>query len=134
MPRSMRQTVMFCLYKKKQKKQQTADRKGRTIIENLQLNRDVMSYANPNKIQAAMIALDWEKVFDRVDWNFLFKALQHFGYGPEIIQKIKTFYQNVETQVKLNGHLPQVVLVKRGLWQGCPLSVILYIIFAEIYF
>ena len=39
-------------------REQTADRKGRTIIENLQLNRDVMSYANPNKIQAAMIALD----------------------------------------------------------------------------
>ena len=45
-----------------------------------------MSYANANKIQAAMIALDQEKVFDRVEWNLLLKALQHFGYGAEIIQ------------------------------------------------
>ena len=36
----------------------TAAIKGRTIIENLRLNRDVMSYANAHKIQAAVIALD----------------------------------------------------------------------------
>ena len=41
--------------------EQTAAIKGRTNAENLQLNRDVKSYANANKFQ--------------VDWNFLFKAL-----------------------------------------------------------
>ena len=59
------------------------------------------------------------------------KSLQHFGYGPEIIQKRKTVYQNIETQVKVNGHLSQAFLVKRRLRQGCPLFMILYIIFAK---
>ena len=68
--------------------EQTATIKGRTIIENLQLNRDVMSYANANKILAAMIALNQENAFHRVEWNFLLRTLQHFGCGPEIIQKI----------------------------------------------
>ena len=113
--------------------EQTAAIKGRTITENLQLNRDVIFYANANKIQVAMIALDQEKAFDRVDWNILFKALQHFGYGPEIIQKVKRVYQNIETQIEVNGHLSQDFLVKRGLRQGCPLSMILYIILAEIF-
>ena len=112
---------------------QTAAIKGRTIIENLQLNRDLMSYVNANKIQAAVIALDQERAFDRVDWNFLFKSPQHFEYGPEIIQKIKTVYQNIETQIKVNGNLSQAFLVKRGLRQRCPLSMIKYIIFAEIF-
>ena len=76
-----------------------------------------------------MIALDQEKAFDRVGWNFLIKVLQHFEYGPEIIQKIKTVYQNTETQIKVNGHLSQAFLVKRGLRQGCPLFMILYTIF-----
>ena len=35
--------------------------------------------------------------------------------------------------MKVNKHLSQVILVKRELRQGCPLSVILYIIFAEIF-
>ena len=68
-----------------------------------------------------------------MDWNFLFKVLQHFGYGSKIIQKIKTVYQNMEAQVKVNGHLPQDFLVRRGLRQGRPLSIILYIIFAEMF-
>ena len=74
--------------------EQTAAIIGSTIIENLQLNRDLITYVNANKIQAAMIALDQEKVFERVDWNFFFKALQYFGYGSEIIPRIKTVYQN----------------------------------------
>ena len=92
--------------------EQTAVVKGRTIIENLQLNQDVMSYANTNKIQAVVMVLDQEKAFDRVDWNFLFKTLLNFEYGPEVTQKIKTVYQNIETQVKING---QAFPVKRGL-------------------
>ena len=72
-----------------------------------------------------MIILDLEKALDMRDWNFVLKALQHF----EIIQKIKTVYQNIETQVKVSGHLSQAFLVKRGLRQGC-----LYIILAEIFF
>ena len=47
--------------------EQTVAIKGRNIIENLQLNRDVMSYANANKIQAVIIALDKENTFDRVN-------------------------------------------------------------------
>ena len=112
--------------------EQTAAIRGRVIIENWQLNREIMSYGSVNKIQAAMIAPDQEKVFDWIGWNFLFKALQYFGYGSEIIQKIKKNYRNIETRTKVNGHL-QAFLVKRGLRQGCPLSMILNIIFPEIF-
>ena len=87
-----------------------------------------MSYANTNKIQAAVMVLDQEKAFDRMDWNFLFKALQNFEYGPEVTQKIKTVYQNLETQVKING---RAFPVKRGLPWGCQLPMILYILFEE---
>ena len=74
-----------------------------------------------------------EEVFGRVDWDFLFKAQQLFRYEPEIIQKIKIVYQNMKTHFKVNGQLSQAFLIKRGLWQGCPLSIILYIILAEIF-
>ena len=38
--------------------EQTAAIKGRTIIENLQRNEDIMTYANANKSLAARISLD----------------------------------------------------------------------------
>ena len=75
-----------------------------------------------------MTEFDQEKTFESVDWNFLPKALQHFGHGSEIILKKKLVYQNIETQMKVNGHLPQASLVKRGLRQGRPLYVILYVV------
>ena len=42
-----------------------------------------MSYANANEIQAAMIALDQEKAFDKVGWNLLFKAQNISGMDPK---------------------------------------------------
>ena len=50
-----------------------------------------------------------------------------------MIQKIKTVCQNTETLVKVNGHLLQAFLVKRGLRQGDPLSMMLYIISTKIF-
>ena len=46
--------------------EQTAAVKGRTIIENLQINRDIISFANTNNLEASKITLDQEKAFDRV--------------------------------------------------------------------
>ena len=55
--------------------------------------------------------------------------MQHFGYGPRI-QKIRAVY-NIKAQVKVTGTY-QNFFLERGVKQGCPLSIILYIIFAEI--
>ena len=78
--------------------QQTAAIRGRTAIENLQLHRDLTSYVNAKNIHAAMIGLNQEKAFDRVNWDFLFKTLRNFGYGPRIIQKIRAVYNNIEAK------------------------------------
>lgn len=85
--------------------EQTAAIRGRSIIENLQLNRDIISFANLNKLEAAIIALDQEKAFDKVDREFLLKTLQKSGYGPKLIAKINTIYNEIEAKVKVNGHL-----------------------------
>ena len=113
--------------------EQTAAICGRSIIENLQLNRDIISYGNLNDLEAAIIMLDQEKAFDKVDREFLFKILQKFGYGPKLIARIETIYKDIEAQVKLNGHLSHFFSVVRGVRQGCPLSMILYIILAEVF-
>ena len=112
--------------------EQTAAIRGRTIIENLQLNRDIISYANLNNLEASIITLDQEKAFDRVDRHFLFQTLRKFGYGPKLIATIQAIYNNIEAQVKVNGNMSQSFLIERGVRQGCPLSMILYIILAEV--
>ena len=56
-------------------KEETAAVKGRAIIENLQINRVIISFANTNNLEASIITLDQEKAFDRVDRKFLLKTL-----------------------------------------------------------
>ena len=39
-----------------------------------------------------MTAVDFAKVFDSVNWNFLLKSLESFGFGESFTAWIKTFY------------------------------------------
>ena len=38
--------------------------------------RDIMYYSGINNISGALVNLDWEKAFDRVDWRFLIKIME----------------------------------------------------------
>ena len=112
---------------------QTASVRNRTIIENLQINRDIINYAKDQKIAGAIITLDQEKAFDRVSWNLLLKVLMKFNFGEKMCQRIEIIYKNITSKVKVNGHLSQPFVLKRGVRQGCPLSMLLYVILAELF-
>ena len=112
--------------------EQTAPVKGRTIIQNLQLNRDIISFANTKNLEATVITLDQEKAFDRVDRKFRIKTLKKFGYGPKMISIIEALYHNIVAQIKINGNIFQSFPIETGVRQGCPLLMILYIILADV--
>ncbi|CAL4130039.1 unnamed protein product, partial [Meganyctiphanes norvegica] len=44
---------------------------GRSIVECNTKIRDIMYYSGKNNITGAIINVDWEKAFDRVNWEFL---------------------------------------------------------------
>ena len=53
------------------------------------LARDMLDYIPDNNRPAILISLDQEKAFDRVDWDFTFKLLDHFGFGENFVAWIK---------------------------------------------
>ena len=110
---------------------QTASVRGRTINDNSRLLHDVISYANEINVPLAVINVDQMKAFDRVSHAFLFKTLQKFGFGPNFIQWIRLIYNSVSSSVKTNGWLSAFIQLERGLRQGCPLSMPLYVLTAE---
>ena len=58
----------------------------RTIVDcNCKL-RDILYYASTNNTTGALVNLDWEKAFDRVDWGFLMKILKKLGFPNFITQ------------------------------------------------
>ena len=50
----------------------------------------VIEEINKNKLQAVMFSLDAEKAFDRVNWEFLFRLLDKFGFHQIFIKTIKS--------------------------------------------
>ncbi|CAM2115990.1 unnamed protein product [Caretta caretta] len=74
----------------------------------------------------ALLSLDQEKAFDRVDHGYLLSTLQAFGFGPQFVSFLRVLYASAECLVRLNWTLTEPVSFGRGVWQGCPLSGQLY--------
>ena len=62
---------------------------------------------------------------------FLYKTMRPFGIGPVFIHWICQIYSNATTRVKVNGFLSDNIPLRCGVWQGCPLSPLIYILIIE---
>ena len=79
-----------------------------------------------------MTAIDFEKAFHFLNWNFLFKSLEFFGFGESFLGWIKTFYKNISSCVINNGFSTPSFNLKRDARQGDPLSPSLFILVLEL--
>ena len=89
----------------------------RTIFNNLFLIK------KKKNSQFYILQIDQAKAFDKIDHKFLFKTMEKMGFTKTFINFIKILYKNFFlTSSTLN----------KGLRQGCPLSLILYVVQGEI--
>ena len=105
--------------------------KGRTIFDNLHLLRDIVDYVDQKDLPLAFISLDQEKAFDRVNYDFMFRTLSAFNFGPSLIQWVKTLYSDIKSSVIVNNYISDTFDVTRGVRQGCSLSPLLYVLILE---
>jgi hypothetical protein len=105
---------------------------GRNISDNIHTMIDVIKYANEKKLNAAILLLDQEKAFDRVNHDFLFKTLKHFGFGTNFISWIKILFKNIFSKIKINGFQTEPIRVERVVRQDCPLSALLFVLVGEV--
>ena len=104
---------------------------GRNPNENSRLLKDIVYHANANNIGAAVLSLDQEKAFDRVEWSYLHRVLKQMNFGVSFSKWVSLFYSQIFSSILVNGEQTQAFKVTRGVRQGCPLSPLLYVIIAE---
>lgn len=78
-----------------------------------------------------MVGMDWNKAFDRVEHEFLFRVLERFGFGERLVGWVRRLYGSAKSCVKVNGVLTDRFEIGRSVRQGCPLSALLYAIAVE---
>ena len=99
--------------------------------ENVRALQDAVSYVDANNSGGAVISLDQEKAFDRVDWGFMLRVLGKMNFGPSFRSWVNLLYTDIFSRVLVNGFTSEAFRVTRGVRQGCPLSPLLYILVAE---
>ncbi len=77
--------------------------KNRTSTDNVRLLLHLMWLSQSQNVPVTTISLDAEKAFDRVEWQFLFSTLSHFGLNSNFIKWIKMLYKEPKAAVMTNG-------------------------------
>ena len=106
--------------------------KKRFIGYNIRLIEDIIYYQNKQSSDSYLAFIDFEKACDTLEWEFLFKTLKFYNFGPTFIKWIRTTYKRPSISIKNNGWLSESFEMKRGVRQGCPISSLLFILAAEI--
>ena len=72
--------------------------------------------------------VDYEKAFDSLDRETLWKLLRHYGVPVKFVNLIRNSYEGLSCRVVHEGQLTEKFEVKTGVRQGCLLSPFLFIL------
>ena len=65
--------------------------KGRTIFDAVRTIDEKMEFTERYQIQnGLLVAIDFQKAFDSINHDFMFKALSVFNFGPSFITEMDT--------------------------------------------
>nr|GFC34049.1 RNA-directed DNA polymerase, eukaryota, reverse transcriptase zinc-binding domain protein [Tanacetum cinerariifolium] len=75
--------------------------------------------------------VEFEKAYDSVNWTYLDYVLIQFGSGEKWRNWIQACLQSARTSILINRSPTSEFLIKRGLHQGDPLLLLLFILIME---
>ncbi|KAM1078104.1 hypothetical protein ACFX19_025815 [Malus domestica] len=114
--------------------QQNAFTKGRSIVDPIILTSECMNLLD-RRCRGGNIAIkfDIRKAFDTLDWGFLLRVLDAFGFSAGFVDWICSILTSAHLSVFINGSVEGFFPCSRGVRQGDPLSPILFCLAEEVF-
>uniref|UniRef100_A0A8C5DDG2 Reverse transcriptase domain-containing protein n=1 Tax=Gouania willdenowi TaxID=441366 RepID=A0A8C5DDG2_GOUWI len=104
---------------------------GRFAFSNVRLLLNTVYSVHGKNAQAAILSLDAQKAFDQIEWPYMLKTLEQFGFGEHFIEWVKIIYLKPVSSILTNSDRSQPFELQRGVRQGDPLSPLLFDITLE---
>ena len=104
---------------------------GRQILDASLIANEVIYSILKKKERCFLCKLDIEKAYDQIDWSFVLNVLQRMGFGEKWTGWIKWCISISSFSVLVNGSLTGFFWSLRGLRQGNPLSLYLFVLGME---
>ena len=79
-------------------------------------------------MEGILAFIDFEKAFDKLDWNFIDKTLEAVNFGEYIRNWITIIYSDIESSILNNGYKSRLFKVFNSVRQVGPLSALLFIL------
>jgi hypothetical protein len=112
---------------------QTAFVKGRYILESVVSAHEIIHEAVGMGRKGIILKLDYEKAYDRVDWNFLEEMLSSRGFSPRWRQWVMSLVRGGSIAVRINDTNSTYFKPGKGLRQGDPLSPLLFNLVVDVF-
>ena len=107
---------------------QTGFRKNRSCTDQIAALRIIVEQSIEWNSPLLVNFIDFEKAFDSIDRDTLWKLLRHYGIPPKIVTLIQKMYDGTSCKVLHEGRLTDSFQIKTGVRQGCLLSPFLFIL------
>lgn len=89
---------------------------------------EILHQAEKDGGQFALLKLDIINPFDKLEWPFLFKILDKFGFSGLLTKFISSTFASVASSVMINAVRAIPFKLARSVRHGCLLSLLLFII------
>jgi hypothetical protein len=111
---------------------QTGFVEGMNILDNTFITQDSLDWAVESNQDLVLLLLDFEKAFNRIEWDFLFTTLTKLGFSNTWVKWVRTLYHKTSLAIKINGEVGPVFQLARSIRQGRPLAPYLFIIAIDV--
>ena len=108
--------------------QQAGFRRNRSCADQIASLRIILEQSLEWNSPLYINFIDYEKAFDSVDRETMWKLLRHYGVTKKIISLIRCTFQDMSCKITHTGQLSESFEVKTGVRQGCLLSPFLFLL------